>query len=495
MIFPALFRALERVLFLNLFALLAPIGLFAQADLPWLLPPSEGYAYTGQRGTYPLMQKDDRLYVLTAEGALTALPYEAAKPKGVFWEVSKNGLLGLWHPEQGELLPPVFQKIGLLSDSLFTVGKYGMNALVNVKNELVMPYQKQAFRKIGGGLIGTGGRQGMAIYDHSGQEVPFSEVSKIEYLGYGCYRIVKDKQVSVLNHKGEVVFPTGYNEYHLIDENRAQVQQKGQWGIINRAGTVLVPLAYATLSLPKPDAVYPWVAVRRTDGQGMDLISHDLSIRRLGNYESVLLPNSPEGLIHVKKDGRYGCLEPDNFKEVIPLTYTRPLGCGACPVLIGELEGDRQYLNKRGKSITSMKLADAKPFYCGLAMVREDGKNWGLINEKGDYVFPPQFNSIEPLSFPAYLAKDQQGLFHFLLPDGRDVLLEDVAQIDTQRKLDNPIPFVGLSGKKGFLSQSGELLVPAVLDEAEPFSGGMAPARYQGQWGVLKLKQAPESEE
>ena len=91
-------------------------------------------------------------------------------------------------------------------------------------------------------------------------------------------------------------------------------------------------------------------------------------------------------------------------------------------------------------------------FKQGLLAVTSDGKKWGYINEKGEYVIEPQF--------------DEAKCFW-----------------------DNGLAWVQLGGKWGCIDEKGRFVVEPRFDEAWNFSdNGLAWVQLGGKWGCIDEK-------
>jgi len=94
-----------------------------------------------------------------------------------------------------------------------------------------------------------------------------------------------------------------------------------------------------------------------------------------------------------------------------------------------------------------------KEFHNGYLVVHFEGEGYGIVNTEGETVVAPQFRFI--FRIPG------EGLYEF------------------RRK--------GKGEKSGYMTATGEVVIPAQFDSASPFYGKLARIRKDGQWGYVDL--------
>ncbi|MCC6882388.1 MAG: WG repeat-containing protein, partial [Verrucomicrobiales bacterium] len=126
---------------------------------------------------------------------------------------------------------------------------------------------------------------------------------------------------------------------------------------------------------------------------------------------------------------------------------------------------------------------EAQPFSeWGLAAVR-GGKQWGLINESGQFVLPPQFDLVEKFSDQG-CARVQVGKAWGLV-NRRGELAAKSEWEDVQDQINGFTP-VKKAGKWGYLDAGGTLVIPCDWEDAWRFSPeGFAVVTRAGKRGII----------
>jgi hypothetical protein len=150
--------------------------------------------------------------------------------------------------------------------------------------------------------------------------------------------------------------------------------------------------------------------------------------------------------------------------------------------------------------------AGTEPLY----PIYENGK-WGLINSSGDVILEPRFDQVgrgarwvpetwdsvrppdvvlidmtltngSPVTDPVIPVR-LDGSFALATRDGEMVLLPDYQDVDPG--FGDGLLQVTFDGKRGFIDESGDLVIAPRWDAAFPFRHGHAFVRLDGRWGII----------
>lgn len=276
-----------RNIFLLVSIILCPIaGVHAQADnrLQWVLPPRADQIPLGIPSPNTLMYRQDgQTFALIAGNSPVVLPYDSLSHNtDAFWQIWKNGLSGIYHSEKGELIPPVYEHIAPVAQTpgcwAFVVKKYGMTAVANDQNRLVLPWREEGYGKLA--LVGDSileyqireisyvGRSGGAVADAVArkQKPPdFQRISSdryvLAYVKNGQVRrdtfraaesfvqdlalVRRDSLWGYLRRNGSWLIAPRFQAAQPFDAlGHAVVKAKGRYGIVRRDGSYLVQPAF-----------------------------------------------------------------------------------------------------------------------------------------------------------------------------------------------------------------------------------------------------------
>ncbi len=210
----------------------------------------------------------------------------------------------------------------------------------------------------------------------------------------------------------------------------------GRWGFIDTTGRVAIPprfesilgveaerrMAEAPAGGPRPEPADLFMA----PGVGPES-TWAIAVRYHGKWG---LATQRGGTIG---DSRYDEIEA--------------YGDGFAAVRLGERWG---FVDQGGRLAIAPQFEAVRPFRGGLGLASVDGK-WGAIDGAGRFVLAPRF----------------QGL------GGEDSVFHDHRALVT------------MDDKKGYVGRAGNVAVPAIFDDAFPFSEGLAAVVTEGRCGYI----------
>jgi hypothetical protein len=207
---------------------------------------------------------------------------------------------------------------------------------------------------------------------------------------------------------------------------------RSRWGFIDRAGRVVVP--------PRFESIV--AAERRGDESARP--------RREKPDELFMTPSveaETTAIVAVRSRGKWGFV--DRQGQLLPLRFDQvdAFSEGLASVRQGELWG---FARTDGTIAVPLRFDWAGTFVGGVAIVSQNSR-YGVIDSEGRFVVAARFESIRPAD----------SVFH-----------------------DNRALFT-LFDKKGYVSRAGTIAVPAMFDDAKPFSEGLAAVTRGGQTGCI----------
>lgn len=266
----------------------------------------------------------------------------------------------------------------------------------------------------------------------------------------------EDMKYGYINEKGKEVIPLGKYDYYLdgwgyysdYSEGLLAVRKDGKTGFVDRSGNLVIPLQY--------DEVYPFfegfATVRKGDYWGLiDKTGREIvkpkyvdSIFFYDGYETVRKKvGEAEGIINTKGEE---IISPGKYSEI--------------------------ELSRKG-SFSETKIIWRDGFV-KVAVGEDENKKWGLVNEKGEEIAKPVYDSVEFFSDGlAALYKNGKSIFinkqgktvltskHYVMPFSEGLA---VVRMENERgKI-----------KYGFMNKKGKIVIKPKYDYVESFQNGLA---------------------
>jgi hypothetical protein len=395
-------------------------------------------------------------------------------------QVKKSNKFGLYGLKGKKLLPVEFDEIGSFSEGFYLVkqnGKYGYcNKLGKVYIKPVYDdakafKNKQAIVKKGEkwGIIdytnkfllkpefenvetGKGNfyaiKQGGKTYFYNFSlkkitEEAFDEIMVTDTVN--AVRVKKDGKYSYYNPAAKsYVTVEKFEAAQAYDKGFALVSNGGKKGLLDVNGKLIFPCQYDAIVFDE----FQNKIIFRTIQNGKEGIADASGKIIIPNEYDQIVPALPN-YIKAKKNGKYGILRTSG----VPVT-----------------EFIYDYLS------TNIELPEA-PEWPAIAVHK--GK-FGLINEKGEEVFPIKAKEMTYVGNKLYTAKE-----------GKSIVLVNTAGKTTELKYEEVNSFgdglaaVKTSDKWGYMTTSAEEKIKPQFDQAEVFSGKLAAVKQKGKWGII----------
>lgn len=275
------------IFFASIFILGTFFALSAQnSPLEWIVPLKEGISVAGKPSEAGIGYKQNGKIKFANTGAgARELPYDSISYLNAdVWMVWKERFQGVYSASKGEMLPPVYQHVYPGEDGgwAYTVRKYGMNAVVDDANKLVLPWREWEYiglNPLSDTILEYIDKKGynftnMGYVTRTGTKIPLEQ--KEQYLNGVINRLAADKYVFYQNTGGKMLRDT-FSAATEFTEDIAVVQKGGLYGYLRRNGSWLIA--------PRFQAATPF---------------------------------NPAGLAAAKEKGRFGILKMDNTWAVQP---------------------------------------------------------------------------------------------------------------------------------------------------------------------------------
>jgi WG containing repeat len=281
----------------------------------WILPLQSNIIPFGVPSPNAIaLREEGKIALLSTTGEKKMLTYDSiSNLDGNFWTIWKDGLRGIFHTDKGELLPPVYHSIlpitKIDANWAFLVQKYGMSAIVDDQNRLLLPYQKSPYARMA--LLSDTILAYLRhdVYNFVNADFLFiskngnkvSDAIARQFQVPDFQRISSDKYLLVTYRNGLARRDT-FTAAEKFLEDVAIVKSDSLWGYIRRDGSWLIP--------PRFQAALP-----------LDALGHGV-VKSKGKYGIVrqdgaflveprfaFLKNFAPGLYEFKEGGRLGVVD------------------------------------------------------------------------------------------------------------------------------------------------------------------------------------------
>lgn len=474
--------------------------------LQWVVQLDNGQIPVGKPAPdLVAIKENNRLYLLNLDGEKRPMSYDSiAHENGLFWSVWKGGLQGIYHLERGELIPAVYEHISPVSKHetnwAYEVMKYGMTAVVNSENKLVLPYTGRGYQSLA--LVSDSIleyfdlRKEVFYFSKNGNPVSVARLQK----GPDFQRISAQQYVFSALVNGTVRRDT-FTAAEKFTDGIAPVKKDQSWGYLLATGNWLIP--------PRFQAVLPFdekghAVVKENDKYGV--------VRKDGSYLirpgfQFLKPFTP-GLFEFKENGLTGLVDSLGKTILTPGEYGgfSMAGEECFTAKSGDsllvFRNDGQLIPVSGLLWCS-KTSDSPHFLAGQNLQADRAKTRrffkGLMTPEGKWLIPPVMTGIvtESKKFvvaeavaqpccaigPVNIGNNQPGKFLIFNRNAEPLVTTpvDAASISA----DGYFVFFEQGGKSGLVASPEEKL-PAEFDELKSMGNGWVFVKKGNRYGALK---------
>ncbi|MBK8045346.1 MAG: WG repeat-containing protein [Haliscomenobacter sp.] len=248
----------QLLLFVLVFFLSNFLELNAQNNLvEWVVPLKKEFSVVGKPSPDQYnFRENGKLYMALPAAKPVELPYDSIEyVHEDIWMVWKNSLQGVFSDKKGELLPPVYHEVfpGNPGGWAYVVSKYGMLAVVNDKNELIVPWSTLRFialNPLNDTILEYIGNKGarfpkLGTVTRKGEIIPHEQTD--QYLDRIFREVSAGKIVYYCKKGGKLSRDTFASATDFINDI-AVVQKGGLFGYLKRDGSWLIPPRFQAAS-------------------------------------------------------------------------------------------------------------------------------------------------------------------------------------------------------------------------------------------------------
>ena len=280
-----------------------------------------------------------------------------------------------------------------------------------------------------------------------------------------------------------------YKIEEIKEINYTTLVQEGKYGVIDKAGNIVVEPIYDAVQIPNPSKpVFVCIGdYNKETKQYQTKVFNDKNEQLFQEYETVQVipietniettPYEKSTLIY-QKDGKYGLVDLEGkeitepiYEEITSINYKE----GTFAV---KLDGQMGVINLKGKviikpqyeTITSDNYYNEKTQNKTTGFIvsqrTDDGYRYGYVNYRGQVILKPEYTELERVTEIA----DEKELYLIAFKDGQAGLLKNKKLIlnyeyeDIQYSSLNDVFVVQRNSKQGVVSKEGTTIVNTEYD-------------------------------
>jgi hypothetical protein len=326
-------------------------------------------------------------------------------------------------------------------------------------------------------IVGTRGNFSIlndyGLIDAKGNQVIPNEYQWIEPVGE--HLIVSKKSGShshygLLNKNGKTLIPIEYDLISRLDENTFSIKKNGLSAIANGKGEILTEFQYETI-LRHDETAF---RIKYKNKQG--LINKDGKLIIEPNYKAFEFKN---GKAEVLPFNKWTIAQPEKPIKIINHDNLWILN-ERFAVQTGDFAGITDMEDKYTSNLPEVQIIHSFSNY----LAAKSGEYQGVISSNGSLIIPYQFDSIQfftKVIFAKTSKGDNQNWIPFDL-QGKRIGIHFYENVSLEENYF--LAFKG--GKYGLLDAEGYEKSPFLFDSIGSFNQGLAIAKYQGHYGVIK---------
>lgn len=374
---------------------------------------------------------------------------------------------------------------------------------------------------------------------------------KYDYLEFSDDLILakNNKNYGFIDINEEIKIPFKYSYAKSFSQNLALVYNLGKCGYIDKAGKVIIPLIYdKCFSFSEENAVvkkgkmyyyinksnkkifqkdfqeanpfYDGVATVKENGKWYLI---DLSFKKIREIEADEIYPFSSGFARFKKNSKYGFINTKG--EILYNSIFDEASDFEFYLAKAKINEKNILIDTFGKKVlTDFDKFTFTEFGKNIIVVKNNKK--GLIDEKYNEIFKPEFDDIKPISERYFILK-RNNKWLFATNDGKILPQEyDSIKIEEFKKpaelaevcIDGKCALFNVNAlslitafdfdelnifedriifkknsKLGYMSRDGKILMPAEYDGIEQIEGNAVAVKKNGKMGVFDLTQGRET--
>jgi hypothetical protein len=374
--------------------------------------------------------------------------------EGLF-RIKQNGRYGFTNRLGKVYIPPMYDYASSFANRHALVKKDNKYGIINFTNKFLLnaSYEFMDRNSDGNYYVTLNKGEGKyRIYDIDKRkflEQTFDSVYVSDTVVFT--RVKKDGKIRYFNMKSYAYsFPGSFENALPFKGGYAAVKNMEKWGIVNAGGKEIIPLKYDTIEY---EYFLNRLVFKTYLGEKCGLLDEHGKLVLPNEYEQIYF--AAPNLLKVKKEGKFGIVKTT-----------------------GSIIAEPKY--------TYLSNAAENPSLPDWPAVAEINGQYGMVNEKGEEIFPVKAKKIEYLGDGMYavIMGKKSGLFNPQVSSRFSPQYEEI------KPFNNGLAAIKKGKKWGYVNTKEELVIPLQFEDAGGFNGNTAAVKSKGLWGVIDRKGA-----
>lgn len=299
--------------------------------------------------------------------------------------MQRNGGVGLLNGDGKEIIAPSYNDLKVLDSLLVAVMEDTGWKVINLRGETVLPVGYERVTVMNNEYLAFRQKDKWGVVDHRGKLISKAIYDEIQLERAAFFLVRKDDRLGLLALSGKEILNTVADEISFFNDNLIFYKTGNRWGAVEDSGNQLIPAKYEAYTKIS-DTFIKLIADNKSSVYSLDC----RNIITQGKYDDYYA-FSRKYLI-IKKDRQLGLVDWCGDLILQPQYHE-----------IQAHDGDLFRVNLRGKwgivrthdeLIANFQYDYIAPLRGSVGVVKK-GKNFGIINFKGEEVVATQYSRIE----------------------------------------------------------------------------------------------------
>jgi len=420
-----------------------------------------------------------------------------------------NGMHGFLNRKGETMIPFVyddaksFENCGIAEVSI--KGKWGC---IDTKGNEVIPIKYSdivSHRMVS--LLFVSKNNKWAIFNHQGEqcsEFIYDEIygtyknfdyHNSKYLFKGLLLVRKGNQYRYLNRNLEIVIDFGYySKAEPITEYGFAIVKKGNYGIINSKGDLVMPCIYPKIEHPRKEyqGFYDEFYIYKNGEVG--LLSREAKPITDITYTSFECDYSYDnGNYHIlfvaRKNNKCGLIG-SNGEIIMPIEYDEIGKFESNSCAIAKKNGLYGIINNNGKVKIPFEYTSITTYHLDDNYVVEKNGKYGIIKKEPlDTIIPLDYDDLEVCFYDeTHFIVNKSGKYGIIDNNLKIIVPFEYDKISNWVEYGPKEHFVVKDGKEGLIGRDGEIVIPPVYDKIFVDNGILIKVEKKGFYGTISWK-------
>jgi hypothetical protein len=303
----------------------------------------------------------------------------------------------------------------------------------------------------------------------------------LKWPGVTLYKETKGPKMGIMGKKNVPLTPPIYSFYHTKGDYAVAFISKKIWGVINSKGDTLVPFDYEELGKINNALT----TIFKKDGKiGVLNVTNGRIVIPVGTYDDIKYVNGEMEYYVVVKNQKQGICD-SNGKEILAPRYDTALKSGDYLYVVEQKSSQypkRGLFSTQGQELLKPDSVKLLVLANNTIYVEELDGTSKHLDQKMEIVRTFLPGTAKPFAENWISVQDDQGrkFYHANSTKINPIWYDEVGE-----PKEDKLHVVKKDGFWGVVHNSGEVLIPTVMDEIV-YNWNSLSVKYKGKWGIVK---------